>query len=86
MQCPNCDSTTDYERIAQHWATGCGYPEIPEDVRTVLDGLVLAGATVAGQGSNRHLKIGTVSQTLADWTADQTGRNQSTVSRTTSEK
>lgn len=73
MQCPGCDSTTDFERIASHWSGGCGYPSIPEDVRAVLDGLVLAGGAISGNGHNRYLTIGTTSQDLAEWTAAQLG-------------
>lgn len=71
-RCPVCGEHK--QRIAQHWAlSGCGYPSVPADQRAVLDGIVLAGATVAGNGSNRHLTIGTTSESLAEWTADALG-------------
>lgn len=70
--CPECDEQK--ERVAQHWAmSACGYPEISREQREVLDGLMLAGATVTGNGNNRHLTIGTTSEALAEWTADQLG-------------
>lgn len=68
--CPECGDEKD--RISQHWAkSSCDYPEIPSDLRAVLDGLVLAGGTIAGNGSNRHLTIGTTNADLADWTASE---------------
>lgn len=69
--CPECNEEKD--RISQHWAKSsrCSYPEIPDDLRAVLDGLILAGATIAGNGSNRHLTIGTTNFDLADWTASE---------------
>lgn len=70
--CPECGDRK--ERISQHWAmSSCGYPEIVREQREILDGLMLAGATVAGTGNNRHLRIGTTSKDLAGWTAEQLG-------------
>jgi hypothetical protein len=68
--CPECGD--EYERIASHWSNStCGYPEITEDQRAALDGLMLGGSNVDGQGSNRHLLASTVSSPLAEWTAEQ---------------
>jgi len=68
--CPACGDA--FERIASHWSnSGCGYPEISTEQRDILDGLMLAGATVAGNGKNRHITIGTTSEQLAAWTAEQ---------------
>lgn len=68
--CPTCGHS--YDRIAQHWAaSGCGYPELRSEQRAVLDGLMLAGGTIAGNGSNRHLTIGSTNAALAEWTADE---------------
>lgn len=67
--CPICGASK--ERLAQHWArSSCGYPSIPDELQAVVDGLVLAGATVAGNGSNRHLTIGTTSDRLTSWTSE----------------
>jgi ribosomal protein S27AE len=68
--CPACGDA--YERVASHWSnSACGYPQISVRQRAVLDGLVLGGANVDGQGSNRHLLASTTSESLAEWTADQ---------------
>lgn len=68
--CPACNES--HERVAQHWAmSGCGYPEISDGHRDILDGIVLAGGTVAGNGNNRHLQIGTTVEPLAEWLAEQ---------------
>jgi len=68
--CPACGDA--YERVASHWSrSGCGYPDITVEQRAVLDGLMLGGANVDGQGSNRHLLASTTSPLLAEWTADQ---------------
>jgi predicted RNA-binding Zn-ribbon protein involved in translation (DUF1610 family) len=68
--CPACGDA--FERIASHWSnSACGYPDISVEQRAVLDGLMLGGANVDGQGSNRHLLASTTSQLLAEWTADQ---------------
>jgi len=70
--CPECGQ--DKERVAQHWAmSSCGYPKVPDERRELLDGLVLGSGTISGNGSNRHLTIGTTSKTLAEWTAEQLG-------------
>jgi hypothetical protein len=66
--CPRCEASK--QRISQHWAkSSCGYPEITDSQRALLNGLVLAGATIAGHGTNRHLTIGTTTEALADWVA-----------------
>lgn len=73
-QCPDC--RVEYERLASHWthpASDCTAPAVGDDQREVLDGLMLAGATVAGNGTNRHLRIGTTNERLAEWTAEQLG-------------
>jgi len=68
--CPACSD--EYSRVASHWSnSACGYPEISVGQRAVLDGLMLGGANVDGQGSNRHLLASTTSALLAEWTADQ---------------
>jgi len=68
--CPGCGDA--YERAASHWSnSACGYPEISAEQRAVLDGLMLGGANVDGQGSNRHLLASTTSPLLAEWTAEQ---------------
>lgn len=67
--CPECGD--EKERVAQHWAmSACGYPEVSADQRAVLDGLMLGGANVNGQGSNRHLLVSTTSEQLAEWTTE----------------
>lgn len=69
--CPVCGD--DYERIAQHWAiSGCGYPEIPEQLRHLLNGIVLAGATTDG-GRNTRLRMWTTSEERALWLQKQLG-------------
>lgn len=69
-ECPNCGARK--ERIAQHWAkSSCGYPEIQARIRAVLDALILSGGTIAGNGPNRHLTVGTANETFAEWVADQ---------------
>lgn len=71
-RCPECGD--EKERIAQHWAmSSCGYPDVSDEQRAVLDGLVLSGATITGNGSNRHLTVGTTNEHLAAWTADRLG-------------
>lgn len=68
--CPECGE--EKVRVSQHWAKStCDYPEIPDGLRALLDGLALAGGTIAGNGSNRHLTIGTTNRELADWTATE---------------
>lgn len=70
--CPCCGE--EKERIAQHWAmSSCGYPEVPTEKRRLLDGLVLSGATVAGNGNNRHLTLGSTNEQLIEWLADEVG-------------
>lgn len=68
-RCPVCNQ--EKERVAQHWAQSkCGYPEIDDELRSILDGLALSGATVTGHGTNRYLTIGTTNKTLASWTSE----------------
>lgn len=69
-RCPICGE--EKERVAQHWAmSGCGHPEISQQQRALLDGLVLSRGTIAGNGSNRHLTISSQNRPLIDWVADQ---------------
>lgn len=70
--CPKCGQ--EKERIAQHWAmSSCGYPDIPEDILAVTDGIVLAGGTVAGNGTNPHVEIGIANEELSNWIVEQLG-------------
>jgi len=48
--CPNCGE--DKDRLAGHWRF-CGYPMLTVHQRAVLRGLMLGGATVAGNGLSR---------------------------------
>ena len=69
-QCPGCGQR--FERIAQHWAMGsCAYPMLSPQQRSVLQGMVISGATLAGSGANHHVSIGTAAESLAQWTADR---------------
>lgn len=69
--CPICGD--DHDRIAQHWAmSDCGYPEIPEQLRHLLNGIVFAGATTDG-GKNTRLRIWTTSEERAHWLQVQLG-------------
>jgi len=66
--CPNCGEWK--ERLAGHWRF-CGYPMLSANQRAVLRGLMLAGATVGGNGKNRYVTIGTTHPQLAEWAADK---------------
>lgn len=68
--CPVCNE--EKQRLAQHWRmSSCGFPDLRQAQRNIIDGLVLAGATVGGNGINPHIKIGTTNQALAEWIAHQ---------------
>lgn len=67
-KCPNCGEAK--ERLAGHWRF-CGYPMLSTHQRAVLRGLMLAGATVGGNGKNRFVTIGTTHSQLAEWVAEQ---------------
>lgn len=53
--------------------SSCGYPDHEPQHRWLTDGMLLAGATVSGNGNNRHVQIGTTSEPLAEWLAEQLG-------------
>ncbi|QCW05294.1 hypothetical protein [Natrinema pallidum] len=69
-QCPRgCGS---YQRLSRHWSgPNCEFPPLSADQRETVEGLLLAGATIAGNGPNKHLVVGTVHEPLATWLADQ---------------
>lgn len=70
--CPTCGESK--ERVAQHWAmSNCGYPSLTDAQQATLDGIVLSGGSVGGNGTNRHVVVGTASGRLARWLADQLG-------------
>jgi hypothetical protein len=65
-RCPACGERK--QRLAQHWShssTDCEYPALTEDIRAVVEALVLAGATVTGQGPTRFIVSGMGSPHLA---------------------
>lgn len=73
-ECPQCGQ--QYQRLSSHWShpnTECDYPDIPDESRQLVAGLVLAAGSVSGNGQNRHVRIGTVTDVLAEWTADRLG-------------
>lgn len=68
--CPECGESK--ERVSQHWAmSGCGYPDLSDRQLSVIRGMMLAGGTIAGNGKNRFVTIGTTSELLAKWTVHQ---------------
>lgn len=54
MQCPTCGN--EFERISRHWGGGCPYPSISDRQQSVLEGILLSGATVdhGGAGSTSY--------------------------------
>lgn len=68
--CPNGCGT--YQRLSRHWSgPNCAFPTLEARQREVVEGLLLAGATIAGNGPNKHLVVGTTNATLAEWLADE---------------
>lgn len=71
-QCPRGCGT--YQRLSRHWSgPNCEFPPLEADQRESIEGLLLAGATIAGNGPNKHLVAGTIHEPLAGWLADQLG-------------
>lgn len=73
-ECPECGG--EYERLASHWThpgVDCEAPALDDAQRDVVEGLLLAGGTVAGNGPNSYVEIGTTNDALAEWTASELG-------------
>lgn len=61
-----------YQRLSRHWSgPHCSFPPLSAVQRETVEGLLLAGATIAGNGPNKHLVVGTVHEPLAKWLADE---------------
>lgn len=77
-ECPECGRT--FARIARHWGATCPYPEIDDELRAHLDGLMLGRASADGDQGTR-LRIWTTNRELALWTFEKLGWLGHTVRR-----
>lgn len=70
FDCPKC-GRDGFERLSAHW-TGpkCDFPAVKRCHRETIEGLVLAGAKIDGNGVNKHLVTGSVYESLVRWLAD----------------
>lgn len=70
--CPLCGER--FERLSRHWSgPRCEFPPLDDYQRWTVEGILLAGGTLAGNGPNKHLEVGTGHRRLAEWLADEFG-------------
>lgn len=65
MECPRC--LEDKDRLGQHWAMSCDYPELSEYKKNILTGLLMGDGHVPKTHGNSQMRIRMINKEFLDW-------------------
>lgn len=66
MDCPNCEK--DRDRLGQHWAMSCEYPNIPDYMKSLFVGLLMGDGHVPNVSyGNPQMRIRMVNKPFLNW-------------------
>ncbi len=65
-ECPNCGE--QFERLGLHWYHGtCPYPEIDDDTREMLVGLLMGDGSIPDNEANSIFHLPMINRTFLEW-------------------
>jgi hypothetical protein len=72
VECPGCGS--QYQDVGRHWAGSCGYPEIPDENKEILKGLLMGDAYInKPENGNCRLVLKVCNQKFAEYIDQKLG-------------